>query len=110
MATKSKADPNSAPVPQRAVDKLRTARAQKKRWEEAEADAKREIMDALNGKTVGTVRGETVVTVTVTKTSRIDVTALRKAEPDIAALYTVQSPSERLNIVQARSEEDDDDA
>lgn len=107
MATK-KQDPNSAAVPQRAVDKLRTAREQKKRWEEAERDAKREIMDALGGKGVGTVRGETVVTVTTTKQSRIDVTALRNELPDVAATYTVLTPVETLRIVQVKTTDDEE--
>lgn len=98
---------DSAPVPQRAVDKLRAARAQVKRWQTAEADAKREIMDALKGKGTGTVRGTTVVTVSTSKTSRIDVKALREKEPEIAALYTNTSPTTTLRLVETEAEGDD---
>jgi hypothetical protein len=97
---------NSAPVKQADVDKLRTARAQIKKWQEIEAAAKGAIRDALGGKGVGTVRGEAVVTNTVTKQSRLNVPKLRAGEPEIAALYTEASTVETLRLVDKAVDDD----
>jgi hypothetical protein len=100
MATrKRETDPSAAQVPADAVSKLRVAREQGKAWAEAEKAAKAEILEALGDKTVGKVGDATAVIVKTVKQSRIDVTALRKDEPEIAALFTVATPVTRVELV-----------
>lgn len=105
-ARKTPVDPDAAEVPSSAVGKLATARAQIKQWKEIEDAARAEILDALNGKSKGTENGKTVVVVKEVKSNRIDTTALREDNPEIAALYTKPSVSTRVEIVK---EVDDDD-
>lgn len=54
------------------------------------------VKEALADATIGTLRGETVVTWRNVTTSRVDVTRLRRDRPEIASEYTTTTSSRRF--------------
>lgn len=65
---------------------------------ESEAEALKDEIKAFMGDAESIQAGEYKVTWKIVKSSRVDTTALKKAMPDVAKLFTVDSVTRRFNI------------
>lgn len=80
---------------------LGEAREAARQAKERADEARDQILARLRqmGATVGTIDGRPAVERKIVESSRVDTTKLRREQPDIAAIYTTTSTSERLEIL-----------
>lgn len=83
------------------VAKLESARQAARDATEQANEARDQILARLRqqGAMVGTIDGRPAVERKIVSSSRVDTTKLRREQPDIAAIYTTTSTSERLEIL-----------
>lgn len=82
-----------------AVQSYRDARGMASECEELKAEAQRKIVGYMNNEGVEVMQaGNSLVKLTRYEQLRVDVTALRKAEPELVKKYTVAEERLRMTI------------
>lgn len=95
----SKQEPNTAPVPIKAVERYRAAKAAIKQWEEVAAKARGEIEAALGENETGTYKGKPVVLYKHGKRTALDQKLLAELYPDVKAECMATTATRTMTLV-----------